>query len=116
MLEVMNEVLADVEKQREKLVETQEYFEKVNDGIGVSLQEILVIRAQTKTCDAARGKITDSIEALRTISEESVYSTNDTLISVTGLNQNISEIESTAALLKDYAETLNNQVLYFSVK
>jgi len=32
------------------------------------------------------------------------------------LNENIGEIESTAALLKDYAETLNNQVQYFSVK
>ncbi len=116
MLEIMNEVLADVEKQREKLIETQGHFEKVNDGIGVSLQEILEIRAQTKTCDAARGKITKSIEALRMISEESVYSTNDSLTSVTGLNQNISEIESTAALLKDYSETLNNQVQYFSVK
>ncbi len=116
MLEVMNEVLEDVEKQREKLVETQGHFKKVNDGIGVSLQEILEIRAQTKTCDATRGKITKSIETLRTISEESVYATNDTRKSVTGLNQNISEIEATAALLKDYAETLNNQVQFFSIK
>lgn len=116
MVEIMNEVLADVEKQKEKLIETQGHFEKVNVGIGVSLQEILEIRAQTKICDAARGMITKSIEALRTISEESLYSTNNTLTSVTGLNQNISEVESTAALLKDYAETLNNQVQYFSVK
>lgn len=116
MLEIMNEVLGDVEKQREKLVDTQGHFEKVNDGIGISLGEILEIRTQTKTCDAAREKIIDSIEALRTISEESVYSTNDTRKSVTGLNQNIDEIESTAAQLKDYAEKLNNQVQYFSIK
>ena len=116
MLEMMNEVLGDVEKQREKLIDTQGNFEKVNDGIGISLREILEIRTQTKTCDVARVKIIDSIEALKTISKESVHSTNDTRKSVTGLNQNIGEIESTAALLKDYAETLNNQVQYFSVK
>jgi Methyl-accepting chemotaxis protein len=116
MLEIMNEVLTDVEKQREKLVETQGHFKKVNEGIEVSLQETLEIRVQTKTCDVARDKITESIRALRAISEESVYSTNDTLTSVTGLNQNISEIEATAALLKDYAETLNNQVKFFNVK
>lgn len=116
MIEIMNEVLTDVEKQRQKVVETQGHFEKVNEGIGVSLHEILEIRVQTKTCDSARGKITKSIEALRTISEKSVYSTSNTLTSVTGLNQNISEIESTAVLLKEYAETLNNQVQYFSVK
>jgi len=116
MLKMMNEVLGDVEKQRTKLVDTQGTFEKVNDGIGFSLGEISEIRTQTKTCDAAREKIIDSIEALRTISKESVFSTNNTRKSVTGLNQNIGEIESTAALLKDYAETLNNQVQYFSVK
>jgi len=116
MLKMMNEVLGDVEKQREKLVDTQGNFEKVNDGIGISLREILEIRTQTKTCDVARVKIIDSIEALKTISKESVHSTTDTRESVTGLNQNIGEIESTAALLKDYAETLNNQVQYFSVK
>lgn len=116
MLEMMNEVLRDVEKQRGKLVETQGNFEKVNDGIGISLREILEIRTQTKTCDFAKEKIMDSIKEMRTISEESVYSTNDTRESVTGLNQNIGEIELTAALLKDYAETLNNQVQYFSLK
>jgi len=116
MLKMMNEVLGDVEKQRTKLVDTQGTIEKVNDGIGFSLGEISEIRTQTQTCDAAREKIIDSIEALRTISKESVFSTNNTRKSVTGLNQNIGEIESTAALLKDYAETLNNQVQYFSVK
>ena len=116
MLEIMNEVLTDVEIQRIKLIETQGHFTKMNEGIGVSLQETLEIRVQTKTCDTARDKITESIRALRTISEESVYSTKDTLTSVTGLNQNISEIETTAALLKDYAETLNNQVKYFTIK
>lgn len=116
MLDIMSEVLGDVDKQREKLVETQGHFNKVNEGIGVSLREILEIRTQTQTCDAAREKIIDSIVGLKTISEESVYSTNDTRKSVAGLNQNIYEIEATAALLKDYAETLNNQVQYFAVK
>ncbi|MDF2872506.1 MAG: methyl-accepting chemotaxis protein [Anaerocolumna sp.] len=116
MLDIMNEVLADVDKQKVKLVETQGHFQKVNAGIGVSLQEILEIRTQTQICDAAKEKITEAIEALRMISEESVYSTNETQESVIGLNQNIGEIAVTAAQLKDYAETLNNQIRYFSVQ
>ena len=116
MLVIMNEVLGDVVKQREKLVETQGHYKKVNDGIEDSILEIVEIRAKSKTCDVARGKIMESIEALRKVSEESVYSTNDTREAVIGLNQNIREIETTATLLKDYAETLNNQVQYFSVK
>lgn len=116
MVEIMSEVLEDGEKQKQKVVETKGHFEKINVGIGVSLQEILEIRVQTKTCDSSRGKITKSIEALKTISEKNVHSTNNTLSSVTGLNQNINEIESIATLLKDYVETLNNQVKYFSIK
>lgn len=116
MLKIMNEVLTDVETQREKLEETQKHFDKVNEGIDDSLQEILEIRELTNTCNSAKDKITKHIEELRAISEGNVYSTNHTRKSVAGLNQNIGEIESTAALLKDYAETLNNQVQYFSVK
>lgn len=116
MLEIMNEVLSDVDRQRGKLVETQRHFEKVKDGIEDSLLEISEIREQTKICNEAKDKITKGIEALGTISEESVYSTNHTRKAVSGLNYNIGEIESTAALLRDYAETLNNQVRFFAIK
>ncbi|MGC6174614.1 methyl-accepting chemotaxis protein [Lacrimispora sp. 38-1] len=116
MLQIMDEVLADVEKQKEKLVETQIHFGKVNDGIEESLKEIVEIGEQTQICDVAKDKITKHIEALKNISEENVYATEQVQNSVYGLNQNISEIESTAELLKDYANTLENQVQYFSVK
>lgn len=115
MIELMDEALLDVKKQREKLLETKGHFVKVNDGISVSLQEILQIRTQTKTCDSERMKITESIKALRTVLEESVYSTNNTRESVTGLNYSINEIESTSISLKEYAKTLKNQVEYFSI-
>ena len=116
MVNIMNEVLTDVEEQRQKVMETQGHFEKVNGGIGFSLSEISEIRTQTQTCDNSREMITKSIEALRMISEKSVHTTNHTLTSITGLNQNISEIESSATLLKEYAETLNGLVRYFSVR
>ncbi|WOO36729.1 HAMP domain-containing methyl-accepting chemotaxis protein [Anaerocolumna sp. AGMB13020] len=116
MLVIMKEVLTDVDKQKVKLLETQGHFMKVNAGIGVNLQGILEIKTQTQICDAAKDKITEAIEALRMISEVSVYSTNETKASVTGLNQNIGEIAVSASQLKDYAETLNNQIRYFSVE
>lgn len=116
MLDIMSEVLADVDKQKEKLGETQNHFNKVNDGIEESLQEILGIGGQTQICNVAKDKIITHIEALKAISEENVSSTNHVKESVSGLNNNINEIESTAELLKDYANTLENHVQYFSVK
>lgn len=114
MIEIMDEVIGSVEKQRCKLIETQRNFEKVNEGIGASLDEIFEIRKQTSASDLEREKIIDVIKELRTLTKESVYSTNEARKSVVGLNLNIKEIESTASLLKDLAETLNHQVQYFS--
>lgn len=111
----MKEALFDVEKQRENLIETQGRFVKVNDGILVSLQETLQIREQANICDSERIKITEFIKALRATLEESVSSTNQARESVTGLNHNIDEIESTSLLLKDYAQTLKAQAEYFSI-
>lgn len=116
MLDIMNEVLTDVENQKQKLGETQKHFEKVNDGIEDSLQKILGIGKQTQICNVAKDKITKHVEALKTISEENVNSTMHVQKSVYGLKNNINEIESTAELLKDYANTLENQAQYFSVK
>ncbi len=116
MLDIMKEVLSDVEQQKGKLVTTQEHFNKVNHGIDDSLHEIFEIRGQTKTCEIAKVKITKYIEELRATSEDSVYTTANTRKSVTSLNHNIGEIDITATLLKDYAETLNHQLQYFEVK
>lgn len=116
MLEIMKEVLSDVERQREKLIETQRHFEKVKDGIEDSLLEILEIREQTQICNGAKYKITERIEALEAISEENVFSTDHTKNSVRCLKNNIGEIDLMAVLLKEYAETLNIHVNYFSVK
>jgi methyl-accepting chemotaxis protein len=116
MLDIMKEVLSDVEQQKGKLVTTQEHFNKVNHGIDDSLHEIFEIREQTKTCEIAKVKITKYIEELRATSEDSVYTTANTRKSVTSLNHNIGEIDITATLLKDYAETLNHQLQYFEVK
>lgn len=115
MLEIMNEVIADVDVQKEKLNETQKNFENVNAGIEDSLLEISGIGKQTHTCNVAKDKIKMHIEALKSISEENVSSTKHVNESVSGLNNNISEIESTADLLKEYAGTLEKQVRYFSV-
>lgn len=113
MLEIMNEVIKDVEKQKVKLDETQSHFAKVKEGIEDSILEILEIGEQTQICNIVKDKITKRIEALQAISGESVDSTSYTQKSATELNQNMKEISSTAALLQEYAKTLDNQVRYF---
>lgn len=116
MLEIMNEVLADVEKQKEKLVKTQEHFGKVNEGIEDSVQEISEIRERTQVCNVEKDKITNNIDTLRMIQEENVEYMEYIQKSVAELSKNIERVEDTAGQLNDYAETLNNQLQFFSVQ
>ena len=113
MLEIMNEVLTDVEMQKEKLLRTQEYFVKVNEGIEDSLQEILEIRERTQVCDAEKEKITKNIEALRVIQEENVEYLEYVQKSVTELSKNVEVVENTAGQLNGYAGMLDNQLQFF---
>ena len=116
MLMIMDEVLTDVEKQKTKLLETQKHFEKVNEGIEDSLQEISEIRERTQVCNVEKDKIIENIESLRNVSEESVESTLHTQKAVIELSKNIDEVESMAVKLSDYAERLDNHLQYFSIK
>lgn len=116
MLVIMDEVLTDVEKQKTKLLETQKHFEKVNEGIEDSLQEISEIRERTQVCNVEKDKIIENIEGLRNVSEESVESTLHTQKAVIELSKNIDEVESMAVKLSNYAERLDNHLQYFSIK
>lgn len=116
MLMIMDEVLTDVEKQKTKLLETQKHFEKVNEGIEDSLQEISEIRERTQVCNVEKDKIIENIESLRNVSEESVESTLHTQKAVIELSKNIDEVESMAVKLSNYAERLDNHLQYFSIK
>lgn len=116
MLEIMNEVLEDAENQKEKLLRTQEYFGKVNEGIEDSVQEISEIRERTQVCDAEKDKITKNIETLKIIQEENVQYMEYVQKSVAELSGNVEMVEATAGQLNGYAEKLENQLKFFSLQ
>lgn len=113
MVEIMNEVITDVEKQKEKLLKTQEHFIKVNEGIEDSLREIFEIRERTRLCDAEKEKITKNIGILRDIQEENVEYMEYVQKSVTELSKNVDVVEATAGQLNGYAERLDKQLQFF---
>ena len=115
MLEIMDEVLADAKQQKDNLEKTQVHFEKVSEGIEESLHEILEIGKQAEICDTEKDKVTQHIEALKTLTEENVSSTKDTQQMVMDLSNSIKNIDSVADLLRGYADTLNEQLNYFVI-
>jgi len=113
MLEIIDEVIVNAKEQKANLEKTQIHFKKVEEGIEDSLQEILEIGKQAEICDAEKNKVTQHIEALKGLTEESVSSTKNTEQMVVGLGENIADADAVALLLEDYASTLNEHVSYF---
>lgn len=113
MLAIMDEVMAESENQKENLEKTQTHFQKVDKGIEASLHDIIMIGEQAEICDAKKDKVTKHIEALKVLTEESVASTRDTQQMVNGLIKCITDTEKIAVLLKEYANTLDEQISYF---
>lgn len=116
MLDIMNEVMTDVENQKEKLLKTQEHFEKVNDGIEDSVQKISDIRERTQVCNVEKDNVTKNIDTLRIIQEENVGYMENMQKSVAELSKNIERVKATAGQLNGYAEKLENQLQFFSVQ
>ena len=113
MLEIMEDVLINVGHQRSNLVQTQDTFEKVNNGIDDLINEIVEIKKETMVCNDKKDKVTDYIETLSAISKANVSSTKDTLGSIIRLNNSIKEIEHTSNQLVDYANVLDDEVRFF---
>lgn len=85
-------------------------------GFSVVAEEISKLASQSRE---SATEISGIIGNLSSESGKMLEIMNEVLSDVekqTELNQNVSEIELTAELLKDYADTLENQVQYFSVK
>ncbi|MBS7528347.1 methyl-accepting chemotaxis protein [Fusibacter paucivorans] len=116
MLEIMKEVLGDVEKQKEKLVKTQAHFGKVNEGIEDSAKEISEIRERTQICNVEKDKIVKNIEVLKMIQKETVGHMVHMQTSVDQLGQTVESVDKTSKQLNNFAESLDNQLKFFSVQ
>lgn len=114
MLEIMEDVLVNVSYQRSNLVQTQETFEKVNNGIEDLINEIVEIKKETMICNDKKDKVTKHIETLSLISKDNVSSTRDTLGSIIRLNNSIKEIELRSNQLVDFANELDIEVRFYN--
>lgn len=111
----MDEVVAIVTKQKEKLVETGERFCEVNVGIQDSLDRIEGIRGKSEVLDKARNEILQVIAALAQISEENAAAAEETTASTIELEERVGQMTQEAIALKKIAETLEEQIEIFQM-
>lgn len=114
-VKTMNTVDAIIGLQADKVEMTKRVFDKVNDGLKVTVDGIESIAENTKVLDEARGQVMSSVESLSAIAEENAAATQETAASAEELAATISEIKSATESLNQVADNLTTQTNMFQI-
>lgn len=114
-VKTMNTVDAIIGFQADKVEMTKRVFDKVNEGLLVTVNGIEAIASTTKVLDDARGQVMSSVESLSAIAEENAAATQETAASAEELAATIGEIKSATTSLNKVADDLTRQTNMFQI-
>ena len=112
-VEVMKDVAEVIEKQDEKVNETENSFRDVKQGIDNSIAGIEVISEKTRRLDEARIRVVDAVQNLTAIAEENAASTQETSAAASMVGEYMNNVSTDAVELNNLAKTLNDVVAEF---
>lgn len=112
-VEVMKDVAEVIEKQDEKVNETENSFRDVKQGIDNSIAGIEVISEKTRHLDEARIRVVDAVQNLTAIAEENAASTQETSAAASMVGEYMNNVSTDAVELNNLAKTLNDVVAEF---
>ena len=114
-VKTMNTVDAIIGFQADKVEMTKRVFDKVNNGLIVTMEGVESIAQSTKTLDEAKGRVIMSVESLSAIAEENAASTPETAASAEELTATIGEIKNATSRLNQVADNLTTQTNRFQI-
>lgn len=114
-VKTMNTVDAIIGFQADKVEMTKRVFDKVNNGLIVTMEGVESIARSTKTLDEAKGRVIMSVESLSAIAEENAASTQETAASAEELTATIGEIKNATSCLNQVADNLTTQTNRFQI-
>lgn len=114
-VKTMNTVDAIIGFQADKVEMTKHVFDKVNNGLIVTMEGVESIARSTKTLDEAKGRVIMSVESLSAIAEENAASTQETAASAEELTATIGEIKNATSRLNQVADNLTTQTNRFQI-
>ncbi len=112
----INEVTEMIEDQKAKVDETKLKFSSVSEGIDSTEHEMQGVLQQASTCSKAGEHVVDLMNSLSAIAEENAASTEQTATSMVELNDATVSLAETAQELKRLADTLEEDLSYFSLQ
>ena len=114
-VETMQYVRDIVQTQDNDMKETNVKLEEVLQGIEDSFAMVNKVTKQTEQMDEARINVIDIVQSLTAISEENAAGTEETLASITLVNDVVKGISKQSAVLKAIAAEINKKLSVFQV-
>ncbi|MBQ8800527.1 MAG: cache domain-containing protein [Lachnospiraceae bacterium] len=114
-VETMQYVRDIVEKQDADMQETNVKIAEVLQGIEDSFVMVNKVAKQTEQMDEARINVIDIVQGLTAISEENAAGTEETLASISLVNDVVKGISKQSAVLKSIAAEINKKLNVFRV-
>ena len=109
-VKTMNTVDAIIGIQSDKVGTTKAVFDKVNEGLIVTIEGVENIAANTTVLDEARKQVMESVENLSAFAEENAASTEETAASAEELAASIAETNIAAEELSRAADKLTSDL------
>ena len=115
-VETMQYVRDIVQTQDNDMKETNVKLAEVLQGIEDSFAMVNKVTKQTEQMDEARINVIDIVQSLTAISEENAAGTEETLASITLVNDVVKGISKQSAVLKAIAAEINKKLNVFQVR
>lgn len=112
----MESVLKEIQTQAQKLKETRDEFENLNEGINAVAEEISNISRKVDSLNVSKNEVLDSIGSLAEIAEENAASTQETSASMAELGDIVNTCSERTDQLVDIADGMNKDVASFKIK
>ena len=114
-VEIVDRVKQIMDTQNVKMNVTGEMFQKVQDEIKSSMENINTIYEKTEKMDQAKTEVVDVVHNLTAIAEENAAGTEETSASVTEVNDIVEDISSNAKQLHDVAQKIEDHMNKFEI-
>lgn len=114
-VKTMNTVDAIIGFQSDKVEMTKRVFDKVNNGLNITIEGVKSIAKSTENLDNAKGQVMSSVESLSAIAEQNAAASEETAASAEELAATIGEIKTATGRLNQVADDLTRQTNMFQI-
>lgn len=114
-IRIMDSTVTDGEQQKENLDQVMNEFERLSQEIEETSTKVHFIREAIDTTVGGMSRISNEVEELSSISENSAASTQEVNASVEEVNALMNGVSATATELNTKAEELNQQLQFFTL-